>query len=509
MSITFSKEPKEILKTVFGYESFRGDQESIVNNIVDGNDTLVLMPTGGGKSICYQLPSLMLDGTCLVISPLIALMKDQVDQLRQKGVLAASINSSMEYSDSQYIYDNFNSFKLIYISPERLENEQFIEFLKKQRISLIAIDEAHCISQWGHDFRPAYRNISVLRETFPSIPVIALTATATKKVTTDIKKNLQIEDCETYVSGFDRKNLKWVVLYEKDRLQKILEIIQKVKGAGIIYASSRKNVEEIYNYLSEKTKDPIGFYHAGLGDQQRNYIQDQFIHNQVRLLICTNAFGMGIDKPDVRFVIHYNMPSDIEAYYQEAGRAGRDGRNSFCVLCYKYSDKRIHEFFNGKQFPPNNYIEICYTSISKQEAPQTFEQIRKKTLIEEKQLLDVVDVLCREKYLDPLDNGTFEFTGKRSIKRTLKQLDVQRESNRTKLEAVQLYAESRTCRRNLILNYFGEKHSKKGCGRCDVCLGRHKGDELSIEMIKPIVGLISEYDERFGVSTFVDVLRGD
>lgn len=341
---------EKLLKTYFGYNSFRKNQKEIVQSVLDKKDTFVLMPTGGGKSICYQLPALEFEGVTLVISPLIALMKDQVDNLKANNVPAEFINSSLSYMEIMAIQMRIHlkEIKILYVSPERLAQEQFLEFLKSINISLIAIDEAHCISQWGHDFRPDYRNLKQLRENFSETPIIALTATATEKVRDDIISQLNLKNPNIFISSFNRKNLSLKVIRKKDSFQKILEILEKHSNEStIIYCFSRKETEKLAVDLNEKGYRAI-FYHAGLEDRVRKKNQELFITDKVNIIVATVAFGMGIDKPNVRLVIHHTFPKTLEGYYQEIGRAGRDGKQSECILFYSFADERKHNFFLDK-----------------------------------------------------------------------------------------------------------------------------------------------------------------
>ena len=333
------------LKKYFGYDSFREGQEEIIKEILAGRDVLGVLPTGGGKSICYQLPALMMDGISLVISPLISLMKDQVDALRENGIAATFINSSLSLEDYKKSLSDIKLgvVKLVYISPERLENEFFIDFLKDIRVSFVAVDEAHCISQWGHDFRPSYKLIPKLYETFGKVQITAFTATATKEVRDDIIENLELEDPFVKVTGFDRKNLLFLVEKPKKKINYLKDFIREhEEDSGIIYASTRKKVDAIHKKLRAMGYT-CGKYHAGMTENERKKSQDAFIYDEDKIIVATNAFGMGIDKSNVRYVIHYNMPKDMESYYQEAGRAGRDGEEASCILLYSGQDIIINK----------------------------------------------------------------------------------------------------------------------------------------------------------------------
>ncbi|WP_216827764.1 DNA helicase RecQ [Alkalihalobacterium elongatum] len=337
----------ELLKQYFGYESFRKGQSHIVEKVLEGKNTLGIMPTGGGKSICYQIPALIFDGMTIVVSPLISLMKDQVDGLNQLGIPSTYINSSLSNSELSERIENMRNeqYKLIYIAPERLEDVRFFYLLNELPITLVAIDEAHCLSQWGHDFRPSYLNISSLIRKLPTNPVVlALTATATPQVREDICRHLSIEEENTIVNGARRDNLSLQVVKGQDKFSYVSQYLKKhAASSGIIYASTRKVVEQLYDKLTEKGI-AVGKYHGGLSDLERAKYQDDFIRDNITVMIATNAFGMGIDKSNVRFVLHYNLPRNIESYYQEAGRAGRDGEESECVLLFAPDDIRIQKF---------------------------------------------------------------------------------------------------------------------------------------------------------------------
>ena len=341
---------ESLLKYYFGYDKFRPLQKEVIESVLSKQDTFVLMPTGGGKSLCYQIPALKLDGLTLVISPLIALMKDQVDNLKSNGIPAEFINSSLSQADIIDIQFRIlqGEIKILYIAPERLSQDGFKNFLETAKLNLIAVDEAHCISEWGHNFRPNYRNLKTLKENFPNIPIIALTATATSKVREDIINELALENPQIFVSSFNRENLNLIVMRKKNSFDKILELIKKYENEPvIIYCFSRKETESMANKLIEKGHKAL-FYHAGLNDKVRKLNQELFLKDEVNIIVATIAFGMGIDKSNVRMVIHCTFPKTLEGYYQEIGRAGRDGLKSDCVMFYSLGDKRKHDFFIDK-----------------------------------------------------------------------------------------------------------------------------------------------------------------
>lgn len=337
------KQAIDILKSYWGYEQFRPLQEDIINAAVAGNDVLALLPTGGGKSICFQVPALMMDGLCLVVSPLIALIKDQVSQLKKRDIRAEAIHAGMSKREIDITLDNCVNadVKFLYLSPERLKSELFVERIKivqqNRSVCLIAVDEAHCISQWGYDFRPAYMEIAEVREIIPDIPVIALTATATPKVREDIQEKLAFRNSQVFTKSFARANLSYSVRFEEHKERKMLEILQRVRGSAVVYVNTRRYTKELAHVL-QRNHISADFYHAGLEHEERSRKQDDWIHNRTRVIVSTNAFGMGIDKPDVRVVIHMGIPANLESYYQEAGRAGRDEKKAFAVLICNQKD---------------------------------------------------------------------------------------------------------------------------------------------------------------------------
>ncbi len=338
---------QQLLESHFGYSSFRNGQERAIQSVLAGENTICVMPTGGGKSICYQIPALVLPGTTIVISPLISLMKDQVDALVQVGIPAAFINSSLSYNEAnERMWEaKQGMYKLLYIAPERLESREFIEDLKQMDIPLVAVDEAHCISQWGHDFRPSYRHIQKMVDSLPQKPnVLALTATATPRVREDICETLDIDEENSIITGFERENLTFAVIKGQDRLHFIRDYLKKnEKEAGIIYAATRKNVDQLYERL-KKGNINVARYHAGMGDAERIREQDRFLKDEASVMVATSAFGMGIDKSNIRYVLHFQLPKNMESYYQEAGRAGRDGLDSECILLYSSQDVQVQRF---------------------------------------------------------------------------------------------------------------------------------------------------------------------
>jgi RecQ family ATP-dependent DNA helicase len=356
------------LRKFFGFEDFRKGQREVIEAILEGHDTVVVMPTGGGKSLCYQLPALIRDGLTLVVSPLIALMKDQVDALVGRGLPATFINSSIDFDEQKERVAGVRAgrYKLVYVAPERFRSSYFLEVLQRARISLFAVDEAHCISSWGHDFRPDYLRLKTFLEQCGHPQTLALTATATPHVRGDIIEQLKLRDPRAFVSGFDRPNLSLNVIHterERDKIARVRSLARDYAGgAGIIYASTRKAVEQVAERLRDARLNAVP-YHAGMADDARARAQNDFMSGRVQMIVATNAFGMGIDKPDIRFVAHYQMPGSIEAYYQEIGRAGRDGQPSSCMLLFNYADKRTQDYFIEGSYPPPEIIGKVYDAL--------------------------------------------------------------------------------------------------------------------------------------------------
>ncbi len=353
-----------LLKRYWGYDTFRPMQEEIIDSAVAGHDTMVLLPTGGGKSLCYQLPALMMEGLCLVVSPLIALMKDQVVQLSARHIKAACITSGMSQDDVSTVLNNclYGSIKFLYVSPERLRQRRFIEHFRKMKVSLIAVDEAHCVSQWGYDFRPPYLQIADIRAYHPAVPLMALTATATPEVVEDICLHLAMHNRQLFCGSFVRPNLGYMVVHDEDKNRRLLAIAAATEGCGIVYTRSRRYTEQIAALLVENGVT-AEFYHAGLGAAERDRRQGLWMNGQCRVMVATNAFGMGIDKPDVRFVVHADVPDSLEAYFQEAGRAGRDGAPALAYLLCGPSDTAALKANHAKDFPMLVYIRNVYRAL--------------------------------------------------------------------------------------------------------------------------------------------------
>ena len=405
------------LKKYWGYDTFRPLQEDIILSALNNTDTLALLPTGGGKSLCFQLPGLARGGTCLVISPLIALMNDQVNNLKNKGISAVAITSAMNFKEIEVALNNaaLGHVQFLYVSPERIENETFRQQLSYLPINLIAVDEAHCVSQWGYDFRPSYLKIAELRTYFPSINIIALTASATKDVVDDIQEKLHFKNQNVYRQSFVRKNIRYVVQLEENKFERLLKIIHNIGGSGIVYVRNRKKTEEISKWLVQQ-KISSGFYHAGLKPAERDVQQQKWIDNHIQVIVATNAFGMGIDKPDVRFVVHVDLPDSLEAYFQEAGRAGRDEKTAYAtILCNETDFDSLTEFY-VKNTPTEEEIKQCYQAIFNfyQIAVETgqglttsfdIEEIARNYNLKVLTLYNAIKCLEKEGYLTYLDSN--------------------------------------------------------------------------------------------------------
>lgn len=442
-------EKSRLLKQYFGHSSFREGQGELIDNLISGRDVIGIMPTGAGKSVCYQIPSLMLEGVAIVISPLISLMKDQVNSLTEAGIKAAFLNSSLAQWEYYDILDRaeHGEYKILYVAPERLSAENFVEFAKHTEISLVIVDEAHCVSQWGQDFRPSYLKIVDFINALPKRPAVgAFTATATRQVRDDISGILQLKNPFVVTTGFDRSNLYFEVQQPKDKMAELYRLMERYKNqSGIVYCISRKNVEEVCEKLCGAGYDATR-YHAGLNDEERRRNQEDFIYDRKKVMVATNAFGMGIDKSNVSFVIHYNMPKNMESYYQEAGRAGRDGSPAECVLLYGKRDVRTNEFL-----------------------------------------------------IDKSENSELDEEQSEQIK----QLD------RERLKLMTYYSTTSDCLRQYMLRYFGER-APDHCGNCSNCNAGYEMTDITLaaQKIVSCVYRLEQRNRRVGASTIVEILRG-
>jgi ATP-dependent DNA helicase RecQ len=474
------------LERVFGYPDFRGRQSEAVRAILEGRDVLVLMPTGGGKSLCFQVPALVLPGLTIVVSPLISLMKDQVDALVARGVPAALLNSTLGVTESEAVLTRLRSgqLRLLYVAPERFNATSFQGLLPSLDISLLAIDEAHCISQWGHDFRPAYRRLGAVRAAL-RCPCIALTATATPDVRTDIQAQLRLRSPLVLAGGFDRTNLEWHVLAAPDARWKDRALVALLKrqrdGAIVVYAPTRKSVDALADFCTARGLRASA-YHAGIPAPERQRLQEGFMRDEPRIMIATNAFGMGVDKPNVRLVVHYTMAGNLEGYYQEAGRAGRDGAPARCVLLHSPGDALLHEFMIDQSQPPQEIVRAVYAALLAQAGADDMVRCEPRALattareaakaeVNENQVASVLRRLAAARIVEGRDTGPWRLLDRSPSPRLdWSEVRAGREREQRRLAAIVGYVETRECRRAFVLRYYGENPPAR-CTACDTCLG--------------------------------------
>lgn len=536
----------DALHDIFGFEEFREGQREVVEGVVAGRDTLVVMPTGSGKSLCFQLPACVIDGITLVISPLIALMKDQMDALKEFGIPATLINSSISFEEQRSRLREIvqGRYKVVYVAPERFRNQFFLDAISQIRVGLLAIDEAHCISQWGHDFRPDYLALGQVRELLGRPTTVALTATATPDVQQDILRQLSLENAEVVISGFARPNLFFEVFptrQHKDKHQRIQELVNHWAGESVvIYCATRKQVEEVIFEL-KRAGIEAGMYHGGLSDADREYIQDAFMSSERPVLVATNAFGMGVDKPDVRAIIHYNFPGSIEAYYQEAGRAGRDGQPAHCLLLYNYADRRIHDFFVENSNPTPDVIRRLWAMLSKYGVgthalsnDQIAQHLNRSGRGAERVHPMAVDSALRQlRAAGHIDYGyrdgqpwvaILDQARARDLRIDWANMQKRRDNEERHLLDVIAYASGHTCRQQFLLRYFSSrKSSQQKCGHCDVCSGRpeyaqnqaaarrespiYSPDSLDL-LVKKLLSGVARVRGKWGTHAVAGMLRG-
>jgi len=476
---------EQALRERFGFERFVAGQEEVVTRVMEGHDTLAILATGAGKSLCYQLPALLLEGTTVVVSPLIALMKDQLDMLAELGVPnVVAFNSTLSEDQEARAMQRIASgeIAIAFVTPEKLEDESFVKVLQTLRVPLFVVDEAHCISQWGHDFRPAYLGLGAVIAALGHPPVLALTATATPAVREDILVQLGIPHTKPIVKGFDRPNLCYEAVRTESEAAKLKSLKDLflgggLDGTGIIYTATIKNALDVQRFLHDQLDLPAAVYHSKLQKHDRTSVHELFMGEAIRAVVATNAFGLGIDKPNIRFVIHYDLPGSIEAYTQEAGRAGRDGSLSRCILLYRMSDTRVQNYFLTGKYPDIEDVQKVFGTLEyfdSQKDGVSLADLRKISQLPLTKLKVVLALLKKAGFIVTRARARYGLAEKalenRELVLNLTNYETKKTYDQSKLAMMLQYAESRSCRRKFILNYFGEEFSALGCGACDNCL---------------------------------------
>jgi ATP-dependent DNA helicase RecQ len=473
---------RRTLRGTFGLDALRRGQAEVIRSVLEGHNTLAIMPTGAGKSLCYQLPSLHLPGTTIVVSPLISLMKDQVDKLRDAGLQAAQLNSALTAEEHDENLEQIKTEKsdFVFVTPERFTDQEFLRDLRRRTINFVVIDEAHCISEWGHDFRPAYLSLGAAVKALGAPPVLALTATATAEVTADIEKQLDLGKFRVIKTGIYRPNLYLEVkrvTNEREKHESLMQLLNEREGIGIIYAATVKTVEELTKWL-QGFDFRIEKYHGRMKASDRKQNQDAFMNGELKAIVATNAFGMGIDKSDIRFVVHYQMPGSLEAYYQEAGRAGRDGEAATCSLFYQLDDRRMQQFFLGGKHPKFDDILAVYQALETLDAaktPVTLSAVQEQAnTVAQGKARAVLALLKEFKIVKELRGPNFRLLRdevQRPELEDLSRLSAEKvEKDKLKLERMMQYGQSAACRWRLLHEYFGEEMKEQRCGNCDNCL---------------------------------------